>query len=75
MEDNSNKNQTEMTLRLLIKAVIQEHGEFTELDKLIRALRGRIGFESCIIPPIGMIRIRSIASEEISVIGRGGEGR
>jgi len=68
-------NSTEMTLRLLMKAVIQEHGEFTELDKLIRALRGRIGFESCIIPTLGMIRVRSIASEELTLDGRGGEGR
>ena len=72
MGDN---NSTEMTLRLLIKAVVQEHGENLDPDKMIRTLRGRIGFESSIIPTIGLIRVRSIVSEELSANSREGEGR
>lgn len=72
MNDNSS---TEMRLRLLIKAVVQEHGENLSQDNLIRSLRGRIGFESTIIPAIGMIRVRSIVFEELSSNKREGEGR
>lgn len=75
----NDKSSTEMTLRFLIKAVLQEHGENVSHDKMIRSLRDRIGFESAIIPLLGMIRIRSIVFEELSsnprITEREGEGR